>query len=179
MKSIDRLVADHEIIERGLSVLERAVARIDSGQPPQDEFLKWAPEFFARFADRCHHAKEEDLFFPLLKQLGIPVQGGPIGVMLQEHEAGRDCVRRMREAFGSNGLDSAEFSAAANAFVPLLRQHIYKENNILFQMAANVLSQADDDAMMEQFLAVEQDRDLVGLRELCESELAAWEEVFG
>ena len=38
------------------------------------------------------------MFFPVLKQRGIPEQGGPIGVMLHEHGLGRDCVGRMREA---------------------------------------------------------------------------------
>ena len=46
MKSVDRLVAEHDIIERGLDVLEKAVARIESGQPIPDDFPKWAPEFF-------------------------------------------------------------------------------------------------------------------------------------
>ena len=40
MKSIDRLVAEHDIIERGLSVLEKFVAQIESGQSVSDEFLE-------------------------------------------------------------------------------------------------------------------------------------------
>ena len=80
-----RLVAEHDVIERGLSLLESAVARIEAGQPFPDGFAQWAPQFFREFADRCHHAKEEDLFFPLLKERGIPEEGGPIGVMLHEH----------------------------------------------------------------------------------------------
>ena len=31
MKSIDRLVAEHEIIKRGLTLLEKAVTSIESG----------------------------------------------------------------------------------------------------------------------------------------------------
>ncbi|MEO2049519.1 MAG: hemerythrin domain-containing protein [Pirellulales bacterium] len=93
MKSIDRLVAEHDIIERGLTVLAKAVTHIESGDSVPDDFPKWAPAFFSQFADKCHHAKEEDLFFPLLKERGIPEEGGPIGVMLHEHDVGRDCVR--------------------------------------------------------------------------------------
>ena len=68
MKSVDRLVAEHDIIERKLAVLEKVVTRIESGESVPDDFPKWAPEFFRQFADKCHHAKEEDLFFPLLKE---------------------------------------------------------------------------------------------------------------
>lgn len=107
---------------------------------------------FSQFADKCHHAKEEDLFFPLLKERGIPGEGGPIGVMLHGHDVGRESVRRMREAADGESLDAAEFSDAAKAFIPLLRQHIFKENNILFRMAANVLTAEEDAAMDEQLL---------------------------
>jgi len=176
MKSIDRLVAEHDVIERALSVLEQAVPRIDSGQPVSAEFPRWAPDFFSQFADKCHHAKEEDLFFPLLKDRGIPEEGGPIGVMLHEHDVGRDCVRRMREAAEADDFDGPAFATAAKQFIPLLRQHIFKENNILFRMAANVLSEADDADMNEKFSQVEQDRELAGLHEQVEAEVARWEE---
>jgi len=132
MKSIDRLVSEHDIIERGLTVLEKAVAHIESGQAVPQEFPAWAPEFFRQFADKCHHAKEENLFFPLLKERGIPQEGGPIGVMLHEHDVGRDCVRRMRDASEADEFDKTKFALAANEFIPLLRQHIFKENNVLF-----------------------------------------------
>lgn len=178
MKSIDRLVAEHDIIERGLGVLEKAVGRIESGQSTPIEFYRWAPDFFAGFADKCHHAKEEDLLFPLLKERGIPEEGGPIGVMLHEHDVGRDCVRRMKEACETQECDGGKFAAAAREFIPLLRQHIFKENNILFQMAAKVLNEADDAELDVKFTQVEQDRELAGMHERCDAEVARWEQEF-
>lgn len=176
MKSVDRLVREHDLIERALKLLEQAVARIDSGQPVPEGFPKWAPEFFGRFADKCHHAKEEDLFFPLLKERGIPEEGGPIGVMLHEHVMGRDCVRRMRDASEHDGFDGTSFANAAREYISLLRQHIYKENNILFKMAGMVLS-ADDDATMDhRFTEIEQKRDLANLHDRFEADVSRWEE---
>jgi hemerythrin-like domain-containing protein len=134
-KSIERLRAEHDLIERGLTLLEKAVARIDAAQPLPEDFPEWARRLFQRFADQCHHAKEEDVFFPVLKQRGIPEQGGPIGVMLHEHGLGLDCVARMREAGQAQPFDTRTFADAARQYVPLLRQHIFKENNVLFRMA--------------------------------------------
>jgi len=176
MKSVDRLVKEHDLIERGLNLLEKFVVLIESNQPVPDNFPKWAPGFFSQFADKCHHAKEEDLFFPLLKDRGIPEEGGPIGVMLHEHDVGRDCVRRMREASEANEFDGAMFATAAKEFVPLLRQHIFKENNILFQMAGNVMSEADDAEMDDEFTRVEQERKLAGMHERVGAEVARWEQ---
>lgn len=176
MKSVDRLRAEHDIIERGLNVLDKVVARIESGEAVPEDFPTWAPRFFRQFADQCHHAKEEDLFFPLLKERGIPEEGGPIGVMLQEHVLGRDCVRRMREASEGHEFDGAAFAAAGKEFIALLREHIYKENNILFQMAENVMSEADDARMAQSFAKVEQDKGHAGMHERYDAELRRWEE---
>src|SRR5215470_16838415 len=165
MKSVERLKAEHDLIERGLTLLEKAVARIDAGQPLPEGFPEWAPRFFQQFADQCHHAKEEDVFFPVLKQRGIPEQGGPIGVMLHEHALGRDCVGRMREAGRAQPFDARTFADAARQYVPLLRQHILKENTVLFLMAERVMSDADDADVAARFAQVEQERGLTGWHE--------------
>jgi len=175
VRTIDLLMAEHDIIERGLAVLERAVRRIESGQPVPDAYCRWAPEFLAKFADACHHAKEEDLLFPLLKQRGVLEQGGPIGVMLYEHDAGRDCVRRMREACAAEPIDKANLAAASKQFITVLRQHIFKENNILFRMASNLLSEEEDVELDARFTQVEQQRELPAVRERYTAELARWE----
>jgi hypothetical protein len=105
MKSVERLMAEHELIERGLSLLEDAIIKTEDGQALPDGFSEWVVRFFQQFADQCHHTKEEDVFFPVLKQRGILEKGGPIGVMLYEHELGRDCVSRMREASQARTVD--------------------------------------------------------------------------
>lgn len=176
MKSVERLMGEHELIERGLTLLANAVEKIEAGQPLPEDFPMWAVRFLQQFADKCHHAKEEDVFFPLLKQRGIPEQGGPIGVMLHEHVLGRDCVGRMREASQAQPFDTRKFADAAKQYIPLLRQHVFKENNVLFRMAERVMSEADDVDVTARFSQVEQERGLTGWHESFASEVAGWEE---
>lgn len=178
MRSVERLKAEHELIERGLNLLEKAVARLEAGQPFPEGFPQWAPRFFQQFADQCHHAKEEDVFFPVLKQRGIPEQGGPLGVMLHEHVLGRDCVGRMREASHTQPLDARTFAEAARQYIPLLRQHIFKENNVLFRMAERVMSEADDADVTGRFSQVEQERGLTDLHEGFATDVKRWEQAF-
>jgi hemerythrin-like domain-containing protein len=179
MQSVERLKAEHDLIERGLHLLEMALARLDAGQPLPEGFAQWAPRFFRQFADQCHHAKEEDVFFPALKQRGIPERGGPLGVMLHEHDLGRECVGRMREASQAQPFDAPAFADAARQYIPLLRQHIFKENNVLFRMAEQVMSQADDADVTGRFSQVEQERGLTGLHQTFASEVADWEQALG
>ena len=178
MKSVDRLMVEHDLIERGLSLLEKAVIRIENGQVLPDGFSAWVVRFFQQFADQCHHAKEEDVFFPALKQRGIPEQGGPIGVMLYEHALGRDCVSRMREASQTQPFDSHKFAEAAKQYVPLLREHIFKENNVLFRVAERVMSEADDAYVTSKFSQVERERELSDQYAIYSDEVSQWEKSF-
>ncbi len=151
------------------------MARIEAGQSLPEGFPEWAPRFFQQFADQCHHAKEEDLFFPVLKERGIPEQGGPIGVMLHEHVLGRDCVARMRAASQAQPLDTRTFADTARQYIPLLRQHIFKENNVLFRMAEQVMSEADDAGVTGRFSQVEQERGQTDWHQGFASDVAGWE----
>ncbi len=178
MKSVDQLVAEHELIEQGLALLEKAIALVEAGKPVPEEFPDWITRFFRQYADQAHHAKEEDLFFPLLVERGIPKEGGPVGVMLQEHILGRDCMERMRKAFSSGSFDGALFAQAAKEYVALLRQHIFKENNILFKMAEQVMREGDDQALCDQFAMVDRQRGVDDLSDRYRAEINSWEERF-
>ena len=178
MKSVERLVTEHDLIERGLSLLEDAIIKIEDGQTVPDGFSAWVVRFFQQFADEFHHAKEEDVFFPVLKERGVLEQGGPIGVMLYEHGLSRDCVSRMREASQTNPFDSRKFVEAAKQYVPLLHEHIFKENNVLFRVAERVMSAADDADVTSKFLQVEQERGLSNQYAVYRNQVSQWEKSF-
>jgi hemerythrin-like domain-containing protein len=98
--------------------------------------------------------------------------------MLNEHVLGRDCVGQMRAASEAQPFDSRQFAEAANQYIPLLRQHIFKENNVLFQMAERVMSQADDTDVTGRFSQVEQERGLTGLHKSFGNDVVGWEKAF-
>ena len=145
---IQTLMNEHRIIEKVLDALEAAAQR----EMP-DEFYERAIEFFATFADGCHHAKEEEGLFPLLEERGVPRQNGPLGVMCAEHTEGREHIERMRLFLA--GRDRAGLRRASLDYVHLLRQHIDKEDNVLFQMARGVLSGEDLAKLEASFRASE------------------------
>ena len=178
MEAIQMLVDEHDVIERVLDLLEKAVTRIESGGTTPDGFDTWAVGFFRLYADRCHHGKEEDILFPLLEEKGIAREGGPIGVMLQEHDLGRACVGRMDQAATASPKDGAGFSVAAKEFIPLLRQHIFKENNVLFPMAKQRMDEKDAADTLEKFRAVEEEKGGPEFHERYEAEVGRWEAEF-
>ena len=58
---------EHKVILRVIRVLHTLVERSKSGSGFEVELLKQCVEFFRHFADDCHHAKEENLLFPVLE----------------------------------------------------------------------------------------------------------------
>ena len=145
-----RLREEHEVILRALALLERCGRALEAGEGVDREGLAWLRTFFGTFADRCHHGKEEQHLFPALERHGIPREGGPIGVMLHEHEEGRALVRAIGQG------DDRQAAEAIRAYVALLRAHIDKENGVLFPMAEHVLPETEQRGLLHAFEAVEQ-----------------------
>jgi hemerythrin-like domain-containing protein len=95
------------------------------------------------------------VFFPALEARGIPRGLGPIACMLQEHDIGRAHVVAAREALRltaeGNTTAQAIVRQQTGEFVSLLRDHIAKENQILFVMGDRLLTDDDRTALLERF----------------------------
>ncbi|MCY1721211.1 hemerythrin domain-containing protein [Prolixibacteraceae bacterium Z1-6] len=117
--------------------------------------VELALDLVREYADKFHHAKEEDLLFPLLGEKGFPVKNGPVGVMLAEHEEGRNFIKGAAEAIQSYKPGNKEALTTVfrnlSGFALLLQNHIYKENNILFKMADEALNPAEQERLLKQF----------------------------
>ena len=162
MLATEQLKQEHRVIERMLKVIQAAADKQKAGDNLPPEFFPRVVDFVRNFADRCHHGKEEDNLFLAMEKHGIPGQDGPIGVMLVEHDRGRAYIREVDEASKrlASGDASALKVAAKNAvgYSELLRDHIYKEDNILYNMADQVLSSAEQAELLRKFEEVEMER---------------------
>jgi hemerythrin-like domain-containing protein len=143
---------EHRVIERVLDVLEKLTTR-----PVENSLDLWRKtlDFFSRFADQCHHFKEEQVLFPAMEERGIPRDGGPIGMMLMEHEEGRTYVRSMLAAIAlvetKNEAAKEILVDKAKAYLRLLKDHIQKEDEILFKIADDVISPDEQEQLLRSF----------------------------
>lgn len=182
MRCTEELKREHVHIKVALRILEAMAGRLERGAslPPSDpEALL---EFLSVYADQCHHAKEEDCLFPALLAKGMPKEGGPIGIMYEEHVTGRGFVGRLREAVAGlrsgTGGAAAKFATAARGYVGLLREHIEKEDDMLFPMADDSMSRDEDLRLSQQFQAFEVERIGVGRHEELEGVVARLEKSY-
>jgi hemerythrin-like domain-containing protein len=162
------LMAEHELILQALDALEKKVAAIQAGAAPDRAYFDKAVNFLRGFADKCHHGKEENLLFKRMTERGFPVQGGPIAVMLSEHEAGRAFIRGIGEGAAKLGADPAaarQIVENARGYIDLLRAHIGKENNVLFPMADRALGAEDQAYLAKEFERFEAEETGAGVHE--------------
>ncbi|MBI4564712.1 MAG: hemerythrin domain-containing protein [Planctomycetes bacterium] len=128
---------EHQTVLGKLDEFERALERHDAAA------LRGALEFFDEKL-AVHRKKEEEILFPALgRHIGTEV--GPIACMLEEHRDEADKFRAFKEAIsGDGGPDGrARVRAAGRDVLSHLRDHIQKEDTVLFPMAERLLSEEE------------------------------------
>lgn len=137
------MVDEHKLILRMIALVEQNTELLEQGRFRNWQFYLDAVDFIRNYADRFHHAKEEDVLFVELIKNGMPEKQSPIEAMHMEHDQGRAHVRAMEEA-AQKALDGETGQAAiiaehAKGYAALLRGHIEKEDDILYPLAERVL----------------------------------------
>ena len=97
MKPTEELKKEHQAVLLMLKIMDSLCAKLKDDEVDPDHLLKIV-DFIEVFVDKCHHGKEELILFPAMEVSGIPVENGPLGVMMHEHTTGRNCVRGMNVA---------------------------------------------------------------------------------
>ena len=162
MVATEALKKDHRLIEKMLDILQKVAKKFDQGGDVPADSLKNASEFIRTFADNYHHGKEEELLFRAMEERGFPREGGPIGMMLIEHDEGRGYAKALAEgtekyAAGDSNSRKAIAENARN-YSDLLSQHIPKEDGILYMMADNILPESFQEELLKKFEIVEREK---------------------
>ena len=139
-----RILRDqHRNILKVAGVLEDILAREPEPGAFDYDAIEDCVSFIRLYADALHHGKEEDLLFPEMEAVGMSRNSGPLAVMLHEHQEGRAFARAMADALPTAREGDApgqrRLLNAGRGYVSLIRGHILKEDNILFNMADQMI----------------------------------------
>jgi hemerythrin-like domain-containing protein len=151
---------EHQLILRMLALLEKNAALTAEGSFRDYQFYLNGVDFIRNYADRFHHAKEEDILFEALIENGMPRENSPVAAMLMEHDLGRAFVKGMEEAAtralnGEPGQDEAIVSNA-RGYLEMLREHISKEDDILYPLAERVIPEGKRDGIVAGYQRAEE-----------------------
>lgn len=140
MSATAGLMKEHQLILKYVDLMERC-AILNLHNPELRILFDQAGsfiEFIHEYADRFHHTKEENILFRYLEIPGVLTHCNPVPQMLYEHEQARGYVRNMEIALNGKNLHS--LAENAQRYVDLMQLHIHKEDNILYPMAEQGLS---------------------------------------
>lgn len=146
MKNVTKILsAEHQNILKVIDVVLNECEQLDNGKAIDIQFFKNVISFIKNYADGFHHVKEEDILFRYMVEGPGGMHCNPIPVMLHEHDLGRQYVREME-----NALEYSDFSALlqnAVGYCYLLQDHIDKEDNVLYPMAEQALTDQQKETM--------------------------------
>ncbi len=142
---IQILLEEHRNIDKLLLVLEHELEVFDRGEAPDYEILQAIIQYFQDYPEDCHHPKE-DMVFERLK-MRDPAVASRVGDVEAEHEIETERLRKLVEAVeeilaGREFLRQTFHDVVAD-FIKHQRQHMDKEERLLFPAAIQRLRQED------------------------------------
>lgn len=153
MSHVTKILSDeHKLILEAIDILTIKTNLLTDVQELDRQFYDDAISFIRDFADRFHHAKEEDILFVELNSDEVSMHCNPTGQMLYEHELGRSFVRAIEQ--GLRDGDIKMIKSNVSQYAELLTDHIFKEDMILYPMADQALGMAVQEAMIIKFKKV-------------------------
>ena len=149
MKCIEALNTEHKTMLRIADVLEsmgnEAAEKLEYNPADVDAMFK----LLHSFGDQLHQAKEEGALFPAFIAHADPSEYASVRHMMFEHEQDRALMSGMADAIAR--ANAAQFAEYAERLATILRNHIFKEDNILFETIRTHLSPEDDKRIVDEF----------------------------
>jgi hemerythrin-like domain-containing protein len=151
MLATENLMKEHQLILKYIDLMERYVefGLKEFNAAMLFEKADYFVQFIHEFADHFHHAKEEDILFRYLDVPGVLTHCNPVPQMMFEHNKAREFVRNMKNAIQAK--DIKELALSAGQYARLLKEHIYKEDTILYPMAERGLSDEAKSSLLKDY----------------------------
>lgn len=147
MRSTDLLIQEHKLILRTLDVLDSLTTSVDAGAPLDRGDVDKVLDFLRWFADAHHQVKEETILFPAIRAQAAAADP-PVKHMMFEHDQDRQLIENLEKDVRSGRVTA--FSSCVNRLSSTLRNHIYKEDALLFPDADALLDERQDAEIFER-----------------------------
>ena len=159
-KTLNIIRDEHRSISAILHGMEYLVDRVRTRKAKIDPRVFSAMIYYLdTFSERMHHPKEDRYLFKAMRSRGGEA-AAVVADLEKEHAAGGEALKRLEQSLVryEEGGDK-EFPAFAEAvakFVREYRDHMQKEESVVFPLAQRILSTADWQAIDRAF---EENRD--------------------
>ncbi|MEE9121580.1 MAG: hemerythrin domain-containing protein [Syntrophobacteria bacterium] len=139
-----KLVDEHVLIKRLVALLPEIVKNLDVDSDEGRQLVIDTVEFIRFYADKYHHAKEEDILFKYFDE-NLEI----LKVMHEDHTQARSHVKAILAALERK--DKTTVAKHLTAYGELLTEHIKKEDEILYPWLDKNLSDTQIGELFSKF----------------------------
>ncbi len=169
MRPTDTLAREHSLAILVTKAAEQEVRYMRDTGEYRPDVVDELVDFFEYFTEGCHDPKEEHLLFARLHLRGLPDDTGILAEFYREHQEFhsrlRDIEHWLRTMKKTGDGDAAELAAQLDAYLKLMRSHVAHEEEILFPMANELLTDEDQKELAFGFDSIECEEVAVGVRQ--------------
>jgi hemerythrin-like domain-containing protein len=150
------LMIEHRLIERMIAIIKQTLSQIEKEEKIDPVFIDTTVDFIRIYADRTHHGKEEDILFRDLVEKELSEEDRRVmNELIEEHVIGRKITLQLVNANSRyrNGdqMALAEIASNLSSLADFYPKHIEKEDKVFFPAAREYFSEAQDQAMLNEF----------------------------
>ncbi len=145
-----KMVSEHVLIKRWVALIPKVIENLDLETEEGLQLIDQGIDFIRNYADKFHHAKEEDEAFKYFDENLAMIQ-----VIRKDHVRVRAHVKAMLEAIENKDKDA--LAANLTAYAEILPEHIKKEDEILFPWMDRNLTTQQVGRLYSRFNEIEDD----------------------
>ncbi|MGO9015198.1 MAG: hemerythrin domain-containing protein [Dissulfurispiraceae bacterium] len=145
---IQGLVDEHTVIKRVLAMIPNIIEDLDVSRIEDRALVLDTIDFIRSYADRYHHAKEEDILF---KEFDENLE--MVKIFNEDHRIGRGHVKAILDALETD--DNLSVREHFMGYRELLTGHIKREDEVLYPWMDRNLSTSQIGRLFSRFTSVD------------------------
>ncbi len=156
---IETLEHDHHFINKVVATMAILAEKLQAEDPVDPEMLRDLVQFMRIFAEQCHHGKEEQHLLAALAKKPLPDTWRVLDVMEKEHVRMHALTNELAHAVSAYVPDPNSWResliSALRSIVAFYPRHIWREEYLVFPVARQLLSAAEQEEIARGFIEVE------------------------
>lgn len=158
MTPTENLKNEHNDIIQLLNIMNKIAESIKSQDVFYTNDVEEIIDFLKYFIEKSHHGKEE-VFYPALVIAGISKENESVSAMLYEHVLARNYLKDINSCVVNckigNSFSGELLADSITNYVELIKNHLRKEEEIIFPIADKELSKEKQTEISEEFERIE------------------------
>lgn len=160
-KTTLHLSREHRRATHLLAAFRRYLKHVEDANIPDSREPSGLIDFLAESLFQRHEEKEEGLLLPELARMGLSWSDGALADVRHEHRQGRYLLRSLKHAMRQGAAwsteDRAHFLSIAHEWVDFLRDHMLREEKVLFPFVDGRLAEDIDELLTSQFEQIDRE----------------------